>query len=133
MSAEPQPAQLPHDLPVFTGRRAELDEVLKMLDGGGQHAETVVISAIGGMAGVGNTTLAVHWARQVADRYPDGQLYVNLRGFDPSGAVMDPGEAVRGFLDAQQRDEIGGVQGKSSTDCRALGPGRYFALLEVLT
>ncbi|MGW5691906.1 ATP-binding protein [Streptomyces asiaticus] len=98
----PAPAQLPHDLPMFTGRRTELDEVFGLLagEGGAQHAETVVISAIGGMAGVGKTTLAVHWAHQVADRYPDGQLYVNLRGFDPSGAITEPGEAVRGFLDA---------------------------------
>jgi tetratricopeptide (TPR) repeat protein len=59
-----------------------------------------VISAIGGMAGIGKTTLAVHWAHRVADRYPDGQLYVNLRGFTPSGAVMRAGEAVRIFLDA---------------------------------
>src|SRR5262249_50846523 len=46
--------------------------------------------------------LAVYWAHQVADRFPDGQLYVNLRGFDPSGQVMAPAEAVRRFLDALQ-------------------------------
>ncbi|MDX3158911.1 tetratricopeptide repeat protein, partial [Streptomyces scabiei] len=104
------PAQLPHDLPTFTGRRAELEQVLALLDGPGgdpgdagdapPSAGTVVISAIGGMAGIGKTTLAVHWAHRVADRYPDGQLYVNLRGFTPSGAVMRAGEAVRIFLDA---------------------------------
>jgi hypothetical protein len=44
--------------------------------------------------------LAVYWAHQVADQFPDGQLYVNLRGFDPSGSVMAPAEAVRRFLDA---------------------------------
>jgi tetratricopeptide (TPR) repeat protein len=93
------PAQLPLDLPTFTGRRAELDEVLAPLSSQGRSAETVVISAIGGMAGVGKTTLAVHWAHRVTDRYPDGQLYVNLRGFDPSGAIMRPDEAIRGFLD----------------------------------
>ena len=53
-----------------------------------------------GMAGVGKTALAVHWAHQVAGRFPDGQLYVNLRGFDPAGTVATPGEVVRSFLDA---------------------------------
>ncbi|WP_317447015.1 AfsR/SARP family transcriptional regulator [Streptomyces collinus] len=93
------PAQLPYDLDTFTGRRAELDQALRLLSSGAEAADTVVINAIGGMAGVGKTTLAVHWAHRVSDRYPDGQLYVNLRGFDPSGAVMTPAEAVRGFLD----------------------------------
>ncbi|MEU4037333.1 AfsR/SARP family transcriptional regulator [Streptomyces collinus] len=91
------PAQLPYD--TFTGRRAELDLALCLLSSDSEAADTVVINAIGGMAGVGKTTLAVHWAHRVSDRYPDGQLYVNLRGFDPSGAVMTPAEAVRGFLD----------------------------------
>ncbi len=59
----------------------------------------VVISAIAGTAGVGKTTLAVHWAHQIADRFPDGQLYVNLRGFDPIATAMDPAETIRRFLD----------------------------------
>ncbi|MFH9550547.1 AfsR/SARP family transcriptional regulator [Streptomyces sp. NPDC017435] len=99
-AALPPPAQLPHDIPAFTGRSAELDEAFALSGADGPRPGTVVISAIRGMAGIGKTTLAVHWAHRVADRFPDGQLYVNLRGFDPSGAVMDPGEAVRGFLDA---------------------------------
>jgi hypothetical protein len=49
---------------------------------------------------VGKTALAVHWAHQIADRFNDGQLYVNLRGFDPSGSVQALAEAIRGFLDA---------------------------------
>ncbi|HEX8630518.1 MAG TPA: tetratricopeptide repeat protein, partial [Catenuloplanes sp.] len=60
----------------------------------------VVVAAISGTAGVGKTALAVHWAHAVADRFPDGQIYVNLRGFDPAGAVVTPAEAIRGFLDA---------------------------------
>jgi DNA-binding SARP family transcriptional activator len=98
-ASQPVPAQLPHDLATFTGRRAELDQILAPLSSDARPNGTVVISAIGGMAGIGKTTLAVHWAHRVTDRYPDGQLYVNLRGFDPSGAVMRPDEAVRGFLD----------------------------------
>ncbi|MFF5533504.1 BTAD domain-containing putative transcriptional regulator [Streptomyces cinerochromogenes] len=94
------PAQLPHDLAAFTGRQAELAELLDPLAEAAEPAGTVLISALGGMAGVGKTTLAVHWAHRVADRYPDGQLYVDLRGFAPSGSATDPGEAVRGFLHA---------------------------------
>ena len=60
---------------------------------------TVVISAIGGTAGVGKTALAVHWAHQVADRFPDGQLYVNLRGYDPDQPVP-AADALAGFLRA---------------------------------
>ncbi len=55
---------------------------------------------ITGVAGVGKTTLAVHWAHQVAQSFPDGQLYVNLRGFDPTGAPVAAADAIRGFLAA---------------------------------
>ncbi|CDR06902.1 transcriptional regulator AfsR [Streptomyces iranensis] len=94
------PAQLPADLPTFTGRHAELKQVQNLLSDDGTHPAAVQISVIGGMAGVGKTTLAVHVAHRFAHRYPDGQLYINLRGFDPADSVMPPEEAIRVFLDA---------------------------------
>ncbi|MFD1938844.1 MULTISPECIES: ATP-binding protein [Nonomuraea] len=93
-------AQLPADLPVFTGRRAELRQALAFLDQEGQGTPAIVIGAIGGMAGVGKTALALHWAHGIAGSYPDGQLWVDLRGFDRSGQVLDPGQALGGFLRA---------------------------------
>ena len=60
----------------------------------------MVIAALTGMAGIGKTALALHWAHQVADRFPDGQLFVNLRGSGPSGTPVAPTDAVRGFLTA---------------------------------
>jgi len=99
-TAAPTPAQLPLDVDGFVGRDEELawlDAWTGREDG---RATAVVISAIAGTAGVGKTALAVHWAHRVADRFPDGQLYVNLRGFDPASAPVPPAEAIRGFLDA---------------------------------
>ena len=96
------PQQLPAAVAHFAGRAGELAMLTGLLHGRADSGGTVVISAIGGTAGVGKTALAVHWAHRVADRFPDGQLYVNLRGFDPSGQVMAPSEAVRQFLDALQ-------------------------------
>ncbi|MFJ1806792.1 MULTISPECIES: BTAD domain-containing putative transcriptional regulator [unclassified Streptomyces] len=93
------PAQLPGRVRGFTGRDAELSRLDALLDASRPSAP-VVISAVSGTAGVGKTTLAVHWGHRMRKHFPDGQLYVNLRGFDPSGASRDPAEALRGFLDA---------------------------------
>ncbi|MFF5077451.1 tetratricopeptide repeat protein [Actinoplanes sp. NPDC000266] len=79
-------AQLPHTLPGFAGRETELTAALTLPD-------RERVGAISGMAGVGKTTFAVHLAHRVAGRCPDGQLYLNLRGFGP-GAAMDPAEAL---------------------------------------
>ncbi|WNV88415.1 BTAD domain-containing putative transcriptional regulator [Umezawaea sp. Da 62-37] len=95
-----RPAQLPADLPAFTGRRAVLADLEALLPADRVSSGSTVICAIDGMPGTGKTTLAVHLAHRMADRYPDGQLYVNLRGFDLSGAAMDPAEALRGLLGA---------------------------------
>ncbi|MFL6077626.1 MAG: AfsR/SARP family transcriptional regulator [Mycobacteriales bacterium] len=95
------PAQLPADVPGFTGQAALLGALDALLAGpGGAEPGTVVISAVSGMAGVGKTALAVHWARRIRDRFPDGQLYVNLRGFDTADTPVAPAQAIRGFLDA---------------------------------
>ena len=95
------PRQLPAAVADFTGRAAERAALTRILDeASGDSPGTMVISAIGGTAGVGKTALALHWAHQVAARFADGQLYVNLRGFDPSGVPMAAADAVRGFLDA---------------------------------
>jgi len=95
------PAQLPGDVPGFTGRAVHLARLDAVLAAAAADAPTaVVVTAVSGTAGVGKTALAVRWAYRVADRFPDGQLYVNLRGFDPGGQVMSSAAAVRGFLDA---------------------------------
>jgi DNA-binding SARP family transcriptional activator len=95
------PAQLPHGLAGFVGRQAEIEQLNALLpDRDGAPGQTVVITAIAGMAGVGKTALAVHWGHQCREHFPDGQLYVNLRGFDPAGAAMRPGEAIAHLLAA---------------------------------
>jgi DNA-binding SARP family transcriptional activator/tetratricopeptide (TPR) repeat protein len=100
----PIPAQLLGAVPAFAGRNAELarlDAILPAVAEAGLPAPAaVVIAAVSGTAGVGKTALALHWAHQVAERFPDGQLHVNLRGFDPGGPALEPGEAVGRFLDA---------------------------------
>jgi hypothetical protein len=79
----PRPRQLPREITHFTGREAELDILDALIeDRASQYPATVVISAIAGAPGIGKTSLAVHWAHRVQDRFPDGQLYVNLRGDD---------------------------------------------------
>ena len=99
------PTAVPRQLPAaawrFAGRSEELKSLTSLLDEADGRG-TVLISAISGMPGIGKTALALHWAHQVADRFPDGQLYANLRGFDPADPPADPGTVIRGFLGALQ-------------------------------
>ncbi|HZM75734.1 MAG TPA: BTAD domain-containing putative transcriptional regulator [Candidatus Limnocylindrales bacterium] len=92
------PAQLPAEIRGFTGRKHELS----ILDGWVSPAEPSgpTIALITGSAGVGKTALAVHWAHRWAARFPDGQLYLDLRGFDGRYPAMSPSEALRLFLEA---------------------------------
>jgi DNA-binding SARP family transcriptional activator/tetratricopeptide (TPR) repeat protein len=114
----PVPAQLPLDAPGFSGRHEELSILQAMLPpksagaepseagpgaagpGEASTVQTVPIVVISGTAGTGKTALAVRFGRQVAKRFPHGQLYVNLRGLDPATPPMEPAEALRFFLDA---------------------------------
>lgn len=94
------PRQLPLSARHFTGRQTELATLSDMADQAAHADGTMLTVIIGGTAGIGKTTLAVHAAHRVADRFPDGQLYIDLRGFDPAGCPVEPSEAVRTFLDA---------------------------------
>ncbi len=87
------PRQLPAPPRSFTGRTRELARLTEAVDG-------KAVVAIGGIGGIGKTWLALHWAHEHLDRFPDGQLYVNLRGFDPSGQPVPPDTAMRGLLTA---------------------------------
>jgi len=103
------PAQLPADVDLFTGRAGELAELDRLLtvtppqtgapDAVGGASTAVVISAVSGTAGVGKTALALRWAHRVRAGFPDGQLYVNLRGYDPDQPVS-PADALARFLRA---------------------------------
>ncbi|MGI5504462.1 BTAD domain-containing putative transcriptional regulator [Lentzea sp. CA-135723] len=84
------PRQLPTALPHFVGREAEFGR-LDAVRASGQ----VVIN---GSGGIGKTSLAVQWAHRIANRFPDGQLYSDLRGFDPTGAPVNPVNTARDFL-----------------------------------
>lgn len=98
---EPADRVLPRQIPMaarhFSGRQRELRALCALLE---DDARTVGLTVICGPAGVGKSTLAVHWAHQVSDRFPDGQLYVDLRGYDSSAQSVAAAEAIRGFLDA---------------------------------
>ncbi|MFG1948681.1 BTAD domain-containing putative transcriptional regulator [Nonomuraea sp. NPDC048826] len=92
------PMQLPADIGSFSGRKEHVTHLDALLpDESAPPAATIV--AISGTAGIGKTTLAVHWAHRVRDRFPDGQLYVNLRGYGLAQAV-EAADALRGFLHA---------------------------------
>ncbi|GAA1285163.1 hypothetical protein GCM10009634_33030 [Saccharothrix xinjiangensis] len=128
-TARPSPAPVvPRQLPaapgLLAGRAGELARLDRALTAGWRGSDideagpatadppaglagagtTVLVSAIGGVGGIGKTWLALAWAHRHLDRFPDGQLFVDLRGFSPVGEPMEPAVAVRGFLDALEVD-----------------------------
>ncbi|MCR6488374.1 tetratricopeptide repeat protein [Amycolatopsis sp. OK19-0408] len=120
--APPIPRQLPAAPGLFTGRTTELARLDRALSdaaapqgpgtdtpeptaaapttGPAAVGATVLVSAIGGAGGIGKTWLALAWAHRHLERFPDGQLFVDLHGFSPTDEPVQPATAVRGFLDA---------------------------------
>ncbi|MBP2328294.1 tetratricopeptide (TPR) repeat protein [Kibdelosporangium banguiense] len=92
------PRQLPPAPYRFTGRTDELTKITAAVDNADNTGATIV--AIGGLGGIGKTCLALHWAHFNAQRFPDGHLFVDLRGFSPNGDPTRPAAVLRGFLDA---------------------------------
>jgi len=88
------PAELPHDIHGFVGRDYDLCRVRELVAVTSQRNACVGIAAVEGVAGVGKTAFAVHAAHAIADLFPDGQIYMNLRGFDPHSAALQPDEAL---------------------------------------
>ena len=129
----PVPQQLPAAVAGFTGRDAELTALDALLaEPPAGTLPTMLITAIGGTAGVGKTALAVHWAHHAAGWFPDGQLYVNLRGYDPDEPVA-VAEALAGFLQAlgvpgQQIPD--GTQDRASLYRSRLAGRRMLVLLD---
>jgi tetratricopeptide (TPR) repeat protein len=95
----PVPRQLPPSVAGFVGRTDELRALTAISGHVSGAGGAAVISSVGGTAGVGKTALALHWAHQAADRFPDGQLYVNLQGYD-FGRPLTAAQALSGFLTA---------------------------------
>ncbi|MFS8096737.1 tetratricopeptide repeat protein [Lentzea alba] len=100
LTATPPTSRVPRQLPAaptpFIGRLDALRSLDALLD----TTDTVVISAVSGTGGMGKTSLALHWAHSHADRFPDGHLFVDLRGFSPAGQPMRAQDALLGFVHA---------------------------------
>ncbi|MEU8638426.1 BTAD domain-containing putative transcriptional regulator [Amycolatopsis sp. NPDC048633] len=100
LGAEPQvPHQLPADLRVFSGRECDLKALHALLPEAIDAGTSTPIASVEGMGGIGKTTLAVHFAHEIADRFPGGQVYLNLRGYGP-GEPVEPSAALEAMLTA---------------------------------
>jgi len=89
---------LPRDISAFTGRTAELERTVRAVASGRVGGSVIGICAIGGMAGIGKTTLAVHAAHALAPRFPDGQIFVPLHAHPPGQRPVDPADVLADLL-----------------------------------
>jgi DNA-binding SARP family transcriptional activator len=122
------PRQLPPVARHFAGRTAELAQLDDLAAAAGR-AGSMAIAVVHGTAGVGKSSLALHWAHRAAERFPDGQLYLNLRGFDPTAAPTQTAEAVRGLLDAFAPARVPGSLDAQAALLRSLVAGRRMLLV----
>ena len=100
LGVEPQvPHQLPADLRTFSGRECDLKALHALLPEAADAGASTPIASVEGMGGIGKTTLAVHFAHEIADRFPGGQVYLNLRGYGPC-APVEPSAALEAMLTA---------------------------------
>ncbi len=132
-TSSPRPYQLPPAVAHFTGRAAELAALTDLARREAGAGGAVVITAIGGTAGVGKTALAVHWAHQIAAWFPDGQLYANLRGWDPAGPPAEPAEVILGFLETLGVDAAqlpAGIQARTGLYRSMLAGRRMLIVLD---
>ncbi|WP_033437294.1 ATP-binding protein [Saccharothrix sp. NRRL B-16314] len=96
-AGEGPPRQLPAELRIFVNRVEEIRNLAELISGGSDQPVGGAVQIISGTAGAGKTALALRYAHHLADRFPDGQLYVNLRGYDP-GVPLAPFTALSRFL-----------------------------------
>jgi DNA-binding SARP family transcriptional activator/tetratricopeptide (TPR) repeat protein len=128
----PIPEQLPAPPTLFTGRVQELGVLDAVLATDADSPDTVAITAISGTAGVGKTALALRWAHHHRDRFPDGQLFVNLRGYDP-GHPVDVGDALAQLLvalDVPPQDIPVGPDERAARYRTAIARRRMLVLLD---
>ena len=124
------PRQLPAGTRHFAGRTAELADLDALLRETAEANATSVV-VITGAGGIGKTALALHWAHHVASHYPDGQLHVNLRGYDPSGAAVSASDGVRLLLDSLgvRREQIPAAHEARAGLYRSVVAGRRMLVL----